>query len=82
MDGEREYLVVFTNLTGCAIGISDIMWSVTVAAESEDAAIDLAVTQAREVNEGSGMPPHGIRVSDTELRRLAVVVPDQPCPAN
>jgi hypothetical protein len=63
MTGAREFHVIFSNLNGCAIGISDIMWSAVVTAESEDEAIGLAIDQARLVNNRTGLPPHGIVVS-------------------
>ena len=72
------YRVWFTNITGCAVGISGISWSVTVAAESEAAALDSALEKARVINRESGLPPHGLRVSDEELRRLACVLPEEP----
>jgi hypothetical protein len=68
-----EYTVFFTNLTGCAMGISDISWHTKVIADSEKSAIDLAVEQARVVNRKSGMPPHGIRLNVKSLRELAIV---------
>ncbi len=70
-----NFKVVFTNITGCAVGISDIMWSVTVAAGSEEEAIETAIEQARVFNHNLRMPPHGIQLSEHELRRLACVVP-------
>jgi hypothetical protein len=37
----RGYFTVwFTNITGCAVGISDISWCVTVSAESETDALE------------------------------------------
>lgn len=71
------FTVWFSNFTGCAMGISDISWSVTVEAASEGEAIELALEQARVVNRESGLPPHGVQVSDTELRKLAFVLPAQ-----
>ena len=78
MDEKRQHRVMFSNLTGCAVGISDIMWQVDVLASSEDDAMALAIELARIMNAETGMPPHGIRVSDRELRRLAFVVPERP----
>lgn len=69
-----EFHVWFTNITGCALGISDISWAVTVTAASESEALELALERARAVNREVGLPPHGLRVSDSELRRLAIVV--------
>ena len=73
-----NFKVMFTNLNGCAVGISDIFWSVTVAAGSEEEAIETAIEQAQAVNHDSGMPPHGIQVTEHELRRLACVIPKTP----
>ena len=73
-----EFQVWFTNITGCVLGISDISWSVAVTAASEAEAVELALECARAVNRESGLPPHGLRVSDQELRRLACVLPRRP----
>jgi hypothetical protein len=73
---QAEYTVLFTNLTSCAIGISDINWSVKVVADSEASAIELAVAKARVLNREKGMPPHGIRLPAKELRDLATVYGD------
>jgi hypothetical protein len=72
------FRVWFTNITGCAMGISDISWSVTVAAASEAEAVELALERARVVNRGSGLPPHGLRVSEQQLRHLACVPSQRP----
>jgi hypothetical protein len=68
-----HYTVRFTNITGCAIGISDISWCVTVRAESEADALEQGLAEAREYNQEFGLPPHGIRVNEEELRRQACV---------
>jgi hypothetical protein len=68
-----EYTVLFSNVTGCAMGISDINWSITLLADSEASAIELALRHARAVNASRGMPPHGIRLSESSLRDLAFV---------
>ncbi len=70
-----EFRVWFTNLTGCALGISDISWGVTVSAASEAEALESALEQARTLNRESGLPPHGIRVGEEELRRMACMIP-------
>lgn len=70
---QAAYTVLFSNLTGCAVGISDINWSVKVVADSEASAIELALEQARVLNDKKGMPPHGIHVRDEDLRNLAFV---------
>ena len=72
MSDLQRFEVIFSNLTGCAVGISDIMLVVEVLADSKESAIDKAVSEACTINESSGMPPHGIRVSEQELRRLVV----------
>ena len=73
-----EFEVWFTNITGCALGISDISWAVTVTAGSEAEAIERALEEARVLNRRSGLPPHGLRVTEAELRRLACVLPKRP----
>lgn len=73
---QAEYTVLFTNLTGCAMGISDINWSVKVVADSESTAIELALGKARVLNREKGMPPHGIRLRVKDLRDLAIVYGD------
>ena len=67
----HEFEVWFTNVTGCAVGSSAISWSATVSAESEEKAVELALEQARLLNRGAGLPPHGLRVSDAYLQSLA-----------
>jgi hypothetical protein len=71
----RQLDVWFTNITGCALGISDISWFVTVTASTEMGAMELALDQARILNDESGLPPHGIRVSEDRLRQLAHAFP-------
>jgi len=71
----RVYRVWFTNITGCAFGISDISLYVSVSADSESEALLLATKEASVINTESGLPLHGIRVSESELRRLACVLP-------
>jgi hypothetical protein len=73
--GRRGYTVLFTNITGCALGISDISWWVTVSAESEAAALEQGLAEARAINRDVGLPPHGIRVNEDDLLRLACVLP-------
>lgn len=72
---KTRYSVWFTNVIGCAVGISDISLLVDVDAESESEAIELALVQARLVNDQTGLPPHGIRVDEQYLRTLAVASP-------
>jgi hypothetical protein len=67
------YTVWFTNVTGCAVGINDISWRVTVAAGSEAEALEQGLEEARALNREFGLPPHGLKVSEVELRRLASV---------
>jgi hypothetical protein len=70
---QAEYTILFSNFTGCAIGISDINWSVKVVSDSEASAIGLAPERARVLNREKGMPPHGIRLADDDLRDLAII---------
>ena len=69
----RQFSVLFANIAECAIGISDVSWSVAVTASSKQEAIELAIKKALARNRESGMPPHGIQVSESELRRWAFV---------
>src|SRR5262249_38892188 len=71
----QEFDVWFTNMLGCAVGISDISWSVTVTASTGEEAMELALVRARKLNDELGLPPHGIRVSESKLRQLAHVFP-------
>jgi hypothetical protein len=73
MEKPQKFKVVFSIFSGCAVGISDIMWSVTVEAESESEAIQKGIDQARIVNAESGLPPHGIRVREQDLHQLALI---------
>jgi hypothetical protein len=75
MAGSKEFQVWFCNLTGCASGISDVSLTVTVSAESEPEAKILAISRACEISDSTGLPPHGIRLSENELKRLAYVLP-------
>jgi hypothetical protein len=68
-----EYHVVFSNLTGCAVGVSEILWSTKVQATSEDEALRLAMAEATKLNATLGMPPHGLHVSPSCLESLAYV---------
>jgi hypothetical protein len=70
---DAEYLVVFSNLTGCAAGISEISWSTRVRAASEAAALRCAIALATRQNEEAGLPPHGLRVSPAYLESLACI---------
>jgi hypothetical protein len=70
-----EYRVWFTNITGCAIGVNDVSYVVTVSASSEAEALELALEHARLVNLEAGLPPHGLQFGEAELRRLACVLP-------
>jgi hypothetical protein len=48
-----------------------------LSAGSEAEALDAALRKALGVNSRVGMPPHGIRVSEEELRRQAIVMTDR-----
>ena len=69
----RHYTVWFTNVTGRKVGTSDISWCVTVSARSEAEALEMGMADAIILNREFGMPPHGIRMMEEELRRLARV---------
>jgi hypothetical protein len=56
----------------------DQRWSVKVVADSEASAVELAMGKARALNHEKGMPPHGIRLRDDDLRTLATVCGDVP----
>jgi hypothetical protein len=70
-----RYKVSFTNVNGCAVGATAIEFDLDVEAESEAEALELALRQARIINVQTGLPPHGIRVSEDYLRTLAVIIP-------
>ena len=72
-----EFRVWFSNITGCAIGVSDISLILPVMAGSEAEAVEVALEQARVINREYGLPPHGLRVSEGELRRLALLLPER-----
>ena len=72
------YVVWFTNVpdvVGRPVAPGDIQWHVTVAAESEADALRVGLADARALNRGFGLPPHGIRVTEAELQELARVQP-------
>jgi hypothetical protein len=71
MSGDFE--VWFTNIMGCAIGISDISLKVAVSAGSDAEAMEAAIVKAWAVNQDTGLPPHGIRVDEKWLRGHAVI---------
>ena len=68
-----EFQDWFTNFTGCAFGISDISCTVTVTASSDSEALEVALMLAQAAFGESGLPPHGIRVSEPQMRRMAIV---------
>jgi hypothetical protein len=74
--GRHYYTVWFSSVdprTNRALGPEDFCWCVTVAAGSEAEALELGLPDARDLNRELGLPPHGLRVSEEELRRLAYV---------
>ena len=75
----RSFRIWFTNVTGCAAGMSDISLFVDVVAESEAEAMEKAIVEARAVNERTGLPPHGLKVDDAYLRTLATAVAPNCC---
>ena len=71
------YWVSFTNVTDLSVAPAPgqyflgTQWKATSAAEALEAAIPWALGHQ------PGLPPHGIRVSEEELRRQATVIPDR-----
>ncbi|HWB08805.1 MAG TPA: hypothetical protein VG826_06265 [Pirellulales bacterium] len=78
MEEKRQFSVGVTNLTGCAMGISDINWYTTVSASSETEAAELAVKLAMAASADGGLPPHGIQLSEKEIRQNLVVLLNPP----
>ena len=75
MEENRRFSAMVSNLTGCAVGISDFYWVAEFAAESEDAAVEAAVKLAMAVNDESGLPPHGIVLTEDEIRDNLIITP-------
>lgn len=72
--GERhKFDALIVNLGECVLGSSDIGWSTEVEAESEAEAFELRVAEAVSVSESEGLPPHGIKTSEEDIRRLLIV---------
>jgi hypothetical protein len=69
------YAVSFSNDGESIVGVGEISWCVTVAAESEDNALELGLEEARVFNREFGLPPHRLKIGEAELRRLARVRP-------
>jgi len=69
------YTVSFSNDAESIVGVSEISWCVTVAAESEDNALELGLEEARVLNREFGLPPHRLKVGEAELRSPARVRP-------
>lgn len=73
---DRQFKAMVSNLTGCAVGISDFLWNATVRASCESDATELAIKLATLANKEHGLPPHGIRLTEDEIRHYLVVLPD------
>src|SRR5262245_1605296 len=73
------YWVAFTNVTDLSAEPSAGQYylATTQKAASAAEALDAALPWALGVNRRVGLPPHGIRVSEEELRRQATVMPDK-----
>jgi hypothetical protein len=74
---DDEYCVVFTNCNDLfAKPAAGQYYLVKLEkAGSEGEALQAALTFASELSRRVGLPPHGIRVSESDLRRQATVVP-------
>lgn len=70
-----KFRVIFSNLTGCAIGISDYYWSVVIEAPTDDEAKKIGISYAEELSRTTGFPPHGLRLGEFEINK-AVVLPE------
>lgn len=70
----KEFRIWFTNVTGCAIGETEISWEITVAAENEAEALRIAQDRAVKRNQEAGLPPHGLKLNEGYLRTLGMVL--------
>ncbi|MCC6492601.1 MAG: hypothetical protein IT424_06235 [Pirellulales bacterium] len=73
---KQQYRVWFTNVTGCAAGISNVSLELSVAAIDEADALERALAEAQAINRRSGLPPHGLRLDESYLRTLACIAPE------
>jgi hypothetical protein len=74
-----RFQVSINNFGECVLGASDIGWSTTVEAKTEAEAFQLGLAEAVTLSASEGLPPHGIKRSISDIRRLLFV---RPCPAN
>jgi hypothetical protein len=72
------YWVTFTNMTDLSIEPAPGEYELTITrpADSAAAALQTALRWALEVMQRVGLPPHGLRLEEAELRRDAVVLTD------
>jgi hypothetical protein len=75
---DDRYWVTFTNLTDLSVkpAAGQYYLGKCLTADSEAEAFAEALQWALGVKSRVGMPPHGIEVSEEELRRQATVIPD------
>jgi hypothetical protein len=73
------YWVAFTNAPDLSaeLSVGQYHLSITQKADSEAAALEAALAWAVGVSQRVGLPPHGMRLSEDELRRDATVVTDR-----
>ncbi len=69
------YLYVVSNLTGCAIGISDYHFSCVVYAKSEDEAKAWGIDVATEYANKFGFPPHAINPGREQIVYNSCMLP-------
>ena len=73
--GDDEYLVSAANTTDRVPGADEYDLRMVLVAGSAAAALDIGLRHARSLNRRSGLPPHGIRISDDELAQQVKVAP-------
>lgn len=75
----KPYTYFVTNLTGCAIGISDFGFSVTVCANSREDAEGWGHHVASIYSEKFGLPPHGIKLEPDHIRDIGLIMKLHDC---
>jgi hypothetical protein len=76
---DDRFWVTFTNITdlSAAPAADQYFVGTCMTAASEAEAFAKVLQWALDINDRSGMPPHGIQVSEEELRRQATVATDK-----
>ena len=70
----KPYTFVLANWSGCAIGISDFGFAVTVCAESEKDAEEWGKRIALLYSKQFGIPPHGIKLSADDISKWGSLI--------